>query len=69
MRSQHIKDLKKAELDTHTTSNEAGFILHIVKICLAAAMACYQELLETNFGGTHLCPGPTSQPPNPGPTY
>eukprot|EP00957_Ditylum_brightwellii_P107128 8173499-Ditylum_brightwellii.AAC.1 len=33
-RSQCIKDLKKAELDTPTTSNEAGFILHTVEICL-----------------------------------
>eukprot|EP00957_Ditylum_brightwellii_P205260 15343087-Ditylum_brightwellii.AAC.1 len=30
-RSQHIKDLKKAEFDTSTALNEAGFILHTVK--------------------------------------
>eukprot|EP00957_Ditylum_brightwellii_P172562 13137006-Ditylum_brightwellii.AAC.1 len=51
-KSQQIKDLKKAELEIPTRSNETGFPLQIVNICIQTAMISYQEYLDTNFDGT-----------------
>eukprot|EP00957_Ditylum_brightwellii_P114573 8736312-Ditylum_brightwellii.AAC.1 len=37
-RSQHIKDPKKAKLETSTPSNETGFLLQTVRTCIKTAM-------------------------------
>eukprot|EP00957_Ditylum_brightwellii_P125681 9580192-Ditylum_brightwellii.AAC.1 len=51
-RSHCIKDLKKAELETSTSSNETGFLIQTLKTCINTAMVSYLEYLDTNFDGT-----------------